>query len=418
MGTSKPVFNRFASFFLAALLAAAVLCPFAFAAEGSNAANLFPAPAAKASLAGSDASPAAAPVPAQAGSEAGPGALSRSGPKSGPKSGHDAKSDASGNAAREPSPAEGQDRPAQGFRKLLEELLDGSLVGSVLLGLPYKGFNTTDLAILLVIVWLFLRSFRSRLPGLPGRKRNEPGQGSSQDSSSGGRPSNPHDGPSPWGGSRNMEGRTDNTEQKPRIRPEDLRPPQEYGKPDQPENSGENRPSPWPEKRPGPLPGQDREKPRTMKDNAAQAWQRFSSKQELRDEVTLSPEAKRADLPSDFNSREFMEGARLLYTRLQNAWAARDLADIAEFTTPAMLAVIKEQASRDPTPTPVHIVLVDGRVKGVERQGQEEIVSVLFNTLLRVGDAAEAAEVREIWYFSRLLGRSETWKLDGIEEAA
>ena len=46
-------------------------------------------------------------------------------------------------------------------------------------------------------------------------------------------------------------------------------------------------------------------------------------------------------VPADFNQEEFLRGAKMAYTRLQESWDRRDLDDIAQFATPAVLTELR-----------------------------------------------------------------------------
>lgn len=165
-----------------------------------------------------------------------------------------------------------------------------------------------------------------------------------------------------------------------------------------------------------------------MKDLAAKRWAAYSNKPPEKPaakpptgpstEAPRATSALNAQAEPTFNQESFLEGARILYSRLQEAWAARDVDDIATFATPEMLAIIKEQAAKDPTPYPVRILLVNASFEGMRQEGPEEIATVRFETMLRHGHDENAApvEVKERWYFSRRLGWNVNWLLDGIEQ--
>lgn len=121
-------------------------------------------------------------------------------------------------------------------------------------------------------------------------------------------------------------------------------------------------------------------------------------------------------LPEDFDAEEFLAGAKLMFTRMQESWDQRDLDDIAEFTTAPVLEEITRQAEEDPTPARTDILLVKARLLEVKREGAAETASVYFEVLLRERREQESFEMREVWHFLRQNGQS--WKLDGIQQAA
>ncbi|GAB7081092.1 Tim44 domain-containing protein [Megalodesulfovibrio paquesii] len=125
-------------------------------------------------------------------------------------------------------------------------------------------------------------------------------------------------------------------------------------------------------------------------------------------------------LPAGMDEAEFLEGAKALFVRLQGSWDRRDLADIATFTSPEVLAEITRQAKEDPTPGQTELLLVDARVIESQREGAHTIISVFFDVLLREDATAERPEqVREVWHIRRdeAAARPE-WILEGIQQLA
>lgn len=119
--------------------------------------------------------------------------------------------------------------------------------------------------------------------------------------------------------------------------------------------------------------------------------------------------------PPGFDREKFMEGARLMYTRMQEAWDRRDLEDIRQFTTPGMFRLIEEQAKDDPEPSTTTILTMQAAPHGFKREGSEEMISVYFDVLLREYADRDAENAREIWHFARPASGG-TWKLDGIQQ--
>ncbi|MCC8194762.1 MAG: 39S ribosomal protein L45, partial [Deltaproteobacteria bacterium] len=118
-----------------------------------------------------------------------------------------------------------------------------------------------------------------------------------------------------------------------------------------------------------------------------------------------------------FDQEDFLRGARMLYTRLQDSWDRRDLDDIATFTTPAILSEVEAQAEADPAPSTTEIMLVNASLVSAERDGDEDVATVYFDVLLREDrDAGVPGQVRELWHFIRPAGSAESWRLDGIQQ--
>lgn len=122
------------------------------------------------------------------------------------------------------------------------------------------------------------------------------------------------------------------------------------------------------------------------------------------------------DVPADFNTEEFLRGAKMAYARMQESWDKRDLADIAAFATPAVIDVLKEQLKNDPNPERTEIVLLNASLVGVEDEGANRRAQVYFDALLREDPSAQTpSSAREIWHFLRE-GQNGSWKLDGIQQ--
>lgn len=119
--------------------------------------------------------------------------------------------------------------------------------------------------------------------------------------------------------------------------------------------------------------------------------------------------------PPGFDQEKFMEGARLMYSRMQESWDKRDLEDIRQFTTAGMFKLIQAQAAEDPTPSTTTILTMQASPHEFKSEGGEELISVYFDALLREYSDRDAENAREIWHFARPAGQG-TWKLDGIQQ--
>lgn len=123
-------------------------------------------------------------------------------------------------------------------------------------------------------------------------------------------------------------------------------------------------------------------------------------------------------IPPGFDQGEFMKGAQAIYTRMQSSWDKRDLEDIRKFTSPEVYAEINRQAQGDPQPGRTEILLVNARLLEVRSVDNQEIASVLYDVMMREGDADKLAkQVREIWHFSRdEKAAGSFWRLEGIQQ--
>jgi len=131
---------------------------------------------------------------------------------------------------------------------------------------------------------------------------------------------------------------------------------------------------------------------------------------------TVPPASDRVHVPGDFDTAEFLKGAKAAYTRLNASWDKRNLDDIAEFSTPAFMAVIREQAAADPNPGRTDILLINADLVDVREDSGEQLASVFFNVVLREDVNSAPVDVREVWHFARGADGSGMWKLDGIQQ--
>lgn len=122
------------------------------------------------------------------------------------------------------------------------------------------------------------------------------------------------------------------------------------------------------------------------------------------------------DVPADFDTQDFLKGAKMAYSRMQQAWDRRDLNEIARFATPAVLSVLEDQLREDPNPSRTEILTVNASVVGVEDEGPIRRAQVFFDVMMREDPSSPAPEnVREIWHFVRDNPKG-SWMLDGIQQ--
>lgn len=131
-----------------------------------------------------------------------------------------------------------------------------------------------------------------------------------------------------------------------------------------------------------------------------------------------APQDQGPRIPAGFDTEEFLQGAKLAYNRLQASWDKRDLNDIAQFATPAVMDALKEQLAQEPTPSHTEIILVNAQLLEVTEEGSEDRAQVYFDVLLREDPHQQTPNnAREIWHFVRERAGG-TWKLDGIQQVS
>ncbi len=124
------------------------------------------------------------------------------------------------------------------------------------------------------------------------------------------------------------------------------------------------------------------------------------------------------NVPPGFDEAEFLEGAKAVYVRLQEAWDRRDLDDIRDFAAQDVCEEIERQAKEDPKPGRTEILLLEARLLEFKTVGDHTRATVYFDALLREDQAADSsAQTREVWHFTRDESNpGANWRLEGIQQ--
>lgn len=156
------------------------------------------------------------------------------------------------------------------------------------------------------------------------------------------------------------------------------------------------------------------EPPLQRNDTAASGWDTLSGQNNA---YNSQPEVV-IPMPADFDAEKFLRGAKMAYNRLQAAWDSRDLNDIAQFASPAVMDAVRQQLAEETEPSKTEILLVNAQLLSVVNEDKEQRAQVYFDVLMRERpDQPTPSNVREIWHFVRELDGG-TWKLDGIQQVA
>lgn len=344
-----------------------------------------------------------------------------------------------------------------GDESVPEQIFGGSYLGALFFGYPATGFGGADLIALAVLAYLVLRAAGGRkirdrdrftvhrggldrdaddsganASGKPTgidlgqrdvpRERNDASlsgnprdnawsrkiKGGSGDGTGGGTGNEREGGKeNPWG----LGGRNGNPWNRQGNR-EDNRPHSEPG----------NRRGNPSGSLPGPASGKEQpQRPRvTVRDRAEAMWGHLAADRSGQPDRTGRQEAAvaaGARVPAGFDVNDFLDGARTLYVRLQNAWADRKVDDLAPFVSGELMAMLRGQAEANPEPSPVDIVLVNATLQDVRGDSGDQRASVHFNVLMKNAGEAQNAEVNELWTFARSTASGGMWRLTGIEAA-
>ena len=144
-------------------------------------------------------------------------------------------------------------------------------------------------------------------------------------------------------------------------------------------------------------------------------WQHYGGEED--EKPTPGQVAARA---GGFDEQEFLEGAKLVYTRLTRAWDEGDLDDARQFLTDHMFEASERRAAQrsdaqDEGAT--DILLLNPSMAGFETADGEVRASVLYDVLLRPPGAQEPHQVREVWTFVKPEDdHGAMWRLDSIRQ--
>jgi predicted lipid-binding transport protein (Tim44 family) len=124
-------------------------------------------------------------------------------------------------------------------------------------------------------------------------------------------------------------------------------------------------------------------------------------------------------IPKDFDEQGFLNGAKIAYKTLQKAWDERDLAEIRGLTTDKVFAEIQDQINASTKENHTDILKLAAEILEVREIGNEIEAVVLFDTVMREDQNAQAGQVREVWHFIKPKNSLQSkWLLDGIQQLA
>ncbi len=119
-------------------------------------------------------------------------------------------------------------------------------------------------------------------------------------------------------------------------------------------------------------------------------------------------------IPSDFDAEGFLVHARSYFGRLQNAWAANNVDELAEFTTNEMFTALTHKLRARGKVERTEVLSLDAKLLGMEHEAQEHMASVRFTGTMRVDGETEAFD--EVWNLTKPVDGKTGWLLAGIQQ--
>jgi predicted lipid-binding transport protein (Tim44 family) len=155
--------------------------------------------------------------------------------------------------------------------------------------------------------------------------------------------------------------------------------------------------------------------PRDRRSRAAQAaWEYLTGEpgKEIHHETEHVP-----DSPGTFNEKEFLSGAKMIYGRIKQSLAMRNMADLRQFAAPDMMTQFEKLAAEKPDRETVAVMLVEAKVLDVRRDGKRTEVDVAYDATISDDPKTNASrQVSEVWKFSRDETAADAkWLLEEME---
>ena len=119
-------------------------------------------------------------------------------------------------------------------------------------------------------------------------------------------------------------------------------------------------------------------------------------------------------IPADFDTEGFLKHARSYFGRLQGAWAASNLDELAEFTTQDMFTALTHELRARGKVDGIEVVSLDAKLLGMEHDGREHLASVRFTGTMRVDGELESFD--EVWNLAKPDDGKTGWLLAGIQQ--
>ncbi|MDQ9092890.1 Tim44-like domain-containing protein [Pseudoalteromonas haloplanktis] len=121
------------------------------------------------------------------------------------------------------------------------------------------------------------------------------------------------------------------------------------------------------------------------------------------------------NLPPNFDTNGFLQGARSHYHTLQTAWNNADYVTMAEYLSPELVAEFKtEREGIESVAT--EVMFIDAELVRADTHPQKWQVSVRFKGKYRdLGDNKEEP-ILEIWHLERLTTADAPWLIVGVED--
>lgn len=121
-------------------------------------------------------------------------------------------------------------------------------------------------------------------------------------------------------------------------------------------------------------------------------------------------------LPPDFNQAAFIADAKNHYSVLQKAWDDNDFAEISDYVTPELLAMLQaERGNLGTDKAKTEVIALDVELVRGEFQGSISSITLKFSGWIKEGE--QTSDSTEYWHLEKNMSQqSSNWTIVGIQQ--
>lgn len=125
-------------------------------------------------------------------------------------------------------------------------------------------------------------------------------------------------------------------------------------------------------------------------------------------------------VPPGFDTAGFIEAAKRNFITLQSAWDGSDIATLRSMMTDSMVEEIRGQLNereehRGAQPNHTDVVMLEGKLLGIEDLGDAYMASVEFSGMIREEPSSGPSPFREVWNMTKPKSGPSGWLVAGVQ---
>lgn len=137
-------------------------------------------------------------------------------------------------------------------------------------------------------------------------------------------------------------------------------------------------------------------RPMDRHEAARQTWDMLSSGEDERP-IPTTPTATPSARADGFDEAEFLEGAKVFYSRFQQASGEHNFQTLRDFISDEVFNDAMSQAGQGPT----EVMLLNAKMMEMKSEQGRTMATVFYDAQLRVGEDGQPVHQRVVWEFSR-----------------